>query len=370
MDPFSLTTGIVALLGTCNAACRTFAKLRRLKDAPLVIQTLNNEVSDLLLIMLDVSEYLEGMKVEEMATPEANAVAIELVSTSLDHAKNVVHNVKELLGSRIYKIAEKEELKINRVNFFREYTNLLHLQGTLREARLKIASLFSELGLRKISRVEVLLNNIRSEELSLIIQNQVKIDEQLDRIEDLQLSMTSSFHARSSNARVPSSPETNNAQRLTIPLLSPSLEKPSSLVMPVSRFHSKARRLRCTCSCQTSASTFLQSVFGFLFLGYAATLKEGMCQAGCQYHTNIEATIVFIFPLWFVRRALSFQAGFNGEGSIKCSLKVAQVIPSGHPIFDMIDSGNVVGIKKLLTSRQVSINAQTTYGATLLHVSQ
>ena len=369
MDPFSLTTGIVALLGTCNAARRTFAKLRRLKDAPVVIQALNNEVSDLCLIMLDLSEHLEGMRAEEVTTAEVNAAVIELFSTSLDHAKSMVHDIKELLEGRIYKTGGKEELKLNRTNFFREYSNLLRYQEALREARLEIAALFSELGLRKISQVEVLLSSIRSEELPSIIQSQFKIEERLDRIEDLQLSMSNSLHVSSSNARLPRTSTIDGPERLSIPLPSLSASESSSLVIPVSRLQTNARLARCNCRCQTNASTSLHSVFGTLFLGYAAILREGVCQSGCPYHTKLEATIVFVFPLWFVRQALSFQIGFQGQGSIKCSLKVEQVIPVDHPVYDMIDLGDIAGIKRLLISRQVSINAQSPHGPTLLHVS-
>ena len=258
MDPFSLTTGIVALLGTCNAARRTFAKLRRLKDASVVIQALNNEVSDLCLIMLDVSEHLESMRTEEITTPEDKVVVVKLFSTSLDHAKSMVHDVKELLEGRIYKTGGKEDLKLDRMKFFREYSNLLQLQEALREARLKIAALFSELGLKKISKVEVLLSNIRSEELPLIIQSQMKIEEKLDRIEDLQWSMSNSLDVSSSDARLFPTSTIDGPERLAIPLPSPSALGSSSLVIPVSRLQTNARLPRCSCRCQTSASTSLR----------------------------------------------------------------------------------------------------------------
>lgn len=59
MDPFSITTGVLTLLGACTAASRAFKKIRDLGQAPALIQALNNEISDLQLAMLNLNDYLQ-----------------------------------------------------------------------------------------------------------------------------------------------------------------------------------------------------------------------------------------------------------------------------------------------------------------------
>ena len=83
MDPFSLTTGITTTLGACTAAESTFAKLRRLKNVPVLIQALNNEVSDHDLIMLDASECLEPMKRKAGQSDRVDKALIDLCLSTL-----------------------------------------------------------------------------------------------------------------------------------------------------------------------------------------------------------------------------------------------------------------------------------------------
>ena len=60
----------------------------------------------------------------------------------------------------------------------------------------------------------------------------------------------------------------------------------------------------------------------------------------------------------------------SAGGTIKCSLTIQQTLPFDHMIWDMIEFEDTIGIKSLLTSRQVSVNAQDNGSvcAPLLHV--
>ena len=56
MDPLTLTTGIVTLVQACASLSKTVAKIVRLKDAAGLVQAVNNEISDLHLVSMQVQE--------------------------------------------------------------------------------------------------------------------------------------------------------------------------------------------------------------------------------------------------------------------------------------------------------------------------
>ena len=69
MDPLSIATAVLALLGASAATLRTFRKIRDLKKAPELIQSLNNEISDLHLTTLNVNDYIARARANRNALP-------------------------------------------------------------------------------------------------------------------------------------------------------------------------------------------------------------------------------------------------------------------------------------------------------------
>lgn len=85
MDPLSLATGVLTLLTACHAASRIFVNIRML-DAPGLIQSLNNEITDLSLILLDIQDYLGGTGSQEPAAPQISNALFKLCLSTLEHA--------------------------------------------------------------------------------------------------------------------------------------------------------------------------------------------------------------------------------------------------------------------------------------------
>ncbi|KAL9616219.1 MAG: hypothetical protein Q9160_008892 [Pyrenula sp. 1 TL-2023] len=349
MDPLTLTTGILALLKASASLSGTLAKLRRLKDAPDLVQALNNEISDLRLILIHISDHHEDARNERLSLTNNKNPISDLCSSTLNQTRGKVQEVEALIKTKLLKSPGCSDSKINRIAFLRERDHLLQLQADLRIGRQRIANLFGQLGIKNISRIEVLLNDIRSNDLSMLLQSQVRIEDAIDRIEEKQLTPFNSARCPLQPARLPGSD--NAGSRIVEVSISPVT--------------ANIPRVECTCR-RRSASIKLHNLFGSLFLGYVATFSASKYKNSCSHYGSLEMRLVYVFPQWFLKYAFAMQGAFNGRGTIMYSLSVAQIISDDHIVWDLIDLGNLNGVKRLLNDGQLSIRAQNTCNQSLV----
>lgn len=130
-------------------------------------------------------------------------------------------------------------------------------------------------------------------------------------------------------------------------------------------------RTRCTCAWQ-STSIRMPMFLGTLFIGYAAARRTGWCQGWCSSHKETKYWLQYLFPTWFLRYALQFEAKVSNDNStIRCCLTVTQIIPTDHVVYDLLELEDVDAIRNLLVSGQLCINAQDNiYNVPLLNVRQ
>ena len=353
MDPFSLATGVLTLLGACTTASATISKFRRLKEAPGLIQALSNEISDLRLVLLDVSDHFRSTQSAGLVIPDIDRTICELSSSVLDQARVKVQEVEAVIQYEVTKPGRGADLKVDKTAFLRNYSRLLLLQADLRDTRQKMTSLFNHMGVRNFSRIEVLLNEIQANDIPELLQGQRRIESALNRLVDLQ------------------SPVSTVGNEAFQPVITTRREGSdlSSISVSVSRLRPPGKQRMCTCS-RRSASGRVGTLFGTLFVGYMATPIACQCDQGGHRFNEMELTLTYIFPSWFLRYAMSIQAKINTGGTIQCSLTIKQTIPFDHVIWDMIEVEDIPGMKRLLTSGQISIKAESSGSITvpLLHV--
>lgn len=351
MDPFTITTGVVTLIGACATTSRTLARIRKLREAPALIQAVNNEIADLRLILVDISDHFGSLERRAVGYPGAERAVFELCATTIERTRDLVQDVDALIRDRLLKPGSETDLKINRTAFWRERENLVQIQTDLQVARQRIAHLFGRLGVQSLSRVEVQLNDIYSNHLPILNQSQARIERTLDRIIDRQLSASNTIQAVR---------QTSSAHNL-------KTSQASSVQVSVSRLPSPPWQAKCTCRRQ-STSIRIRTFLGSLFFGYAAVPMVGNGPQQCSFHKGKELRLIYVFPMWFIRYAFALQTQLSSGGSITCTLSFRQIIPHDHTVYDAIGSGDLQGIKELLTSRQVSIEAHNWRGIGLLHV--
>ena len=103
MDPLSITTAILALLGACTTASKALAKIKNLKDAPELIQAINNEMSDLRLILLDAMDFFEHARDSRSARFDITESTFNMCSAIFSHAREKILEVDTILQYQVLK---------------------------------------------------------------------------------------------------------------------------------------------------------------------------------------------------------------------------------------------------------------------------
>lgn len=104
MDPLSISAAIVALIGAANQVAIGLNKLASLKGASAAILQLNNEVSDLRLILQETEHLLLRHRQAagpDLATCAATSVDEPLLLLSIDQARNNLMDVESLIQNRL-----------------------------------------------------------------------------------------------------------------------------------------------------------------------------------------------------------------------------------------------------------------------------
>ena len=352
MDPLSLTTGVLALLGASATGLRTFRRIRRLREAPELIQALNNELSDVHLAVMHANDYLERMRVTECNWANIDDKLHQSSLQVLDETKLKVQELQLLIHYRILKPGAESLLEVNRIAFFREEKRLIRLQEELRNARSRITSLFGYLGMREASRVEVLIKDVQSDMLrsfSIISERQERLESTLQQ----------ALEPRSSLRAQPWTPHQAGAQ----PTTSSTSEAIQISVIP--RWPSS--ELRCLCS-RRRISGYLQTCIGNLFFGYAAAPESSHHERHCLCRSNSELTLVYCFPTWFLNCALFMHARYSRVANLTFSISFAKYLPHDHVIWDALSYGDVEKLRTHLCSGEVALEAQAFDGGGLLYV--
>ena len=104
MDPLSISAAIVALIGAANHVAIDLNKLSSLKGASAAILQLNNEVSDLRLILQETEPLLLRHKQAAspgLATKATASVDEPLLLISIERARNNLTDVESLIQNRL-----------------------------------------------------------------------------------------------------------------------------------------------------------------------------------------------------------------------------------------------------------------------------
>ena len=349
MDPFSLTTGILTLISACATVANTFGKIKRLSEAPEVIQAINNEISDLQLFLVDMKVHMERVQSKSSTLPNVDEAVLRLCASILGRTRDKILEVDSLIQYRLLKGDDETGTRVHRGAFVRYRDKIIRFQAELRESRQRVADVARILEIRQISRLEGVLDDIRSQDLSILVQGQERIERQLNRL----------ISRRRAVSKVPHDFFQERARTSSIEF--------SSIRMSVSRFRPAEETTRCTCFRQENY-VHIQSFLGTLFLGYEAASKLIPTRQSCPHRHQIGVHVAYYFPLWFLKYAIWLQVQFGMTGLNQLSLSFIQILPPEHIALDMIKFGDIDGIKQLLKSGQLSIKAQLPNGANLLHV--
>lgn len=127
MDPLSITAGIIAVLGAGGKVAGGLSKIRGLRRAPDALLQLNNEVTDLQLLVQAIDELYRQNN-------ETTAIQQEVVCSTLERAKHTVLELEKLIA---YTLTKETGVgtEVDRVNWFRYHDRVKEMRDSLRCVR-------------------------------------------------------------------------------------------------------------------------------------------------------------------------------------------------------------------------------------------
>ena len=130
MDPISLTASIIAILGAGGTIANGFAKIRKLKNAPNVLMQLNNEVTDIHLVICSVDEIAR----QWTHHPSTSDRQREAVCVTLRRAKDSVLELESLIAYVLTKETDRGT-RISRQAWARNLDRMKDTKERIRAAR-------------------------------------------------------------------------------------------------------------------------------------------------------------------------------------------------------------------------------------------
>ena len=131
-DPFSIVANCAALIGLCKGVCVGFEKLRDFYDASSALCAVNNEVSDLSLVVQDVKAIFQPTLHSSTISQESTSSIIEV----LRRATSTLLELDILINYRLLRPPDNAgKVKVNRSAWVREKGGVQRLLERLRAAR-------------------------------------------------------------------------------------------------------------------------------------------------------------------------------------------------------------------------------------------
>lgn len=141
-DPLSVTASIVTLVSACTAiGKRTVSFIGALRDAPLELVMLSNEVNDLNAILNEISHASSANADEQITSSSIHQTALAqniAISTQIRYAKEQIVELYAFIRSLRKCLPENGPVEIDRIGWGRKKKTGLRLQQKLAETKNKL----------------------------------------------------------------------------------------------------------------------------------------------------------------------------------------------------------------------------------------
>ena len=140
MDPLSLTASIIAVVGVGGEVVKAVRKFASLKGAPDLILALNNEISDLYLVILAVRDIFVWQRASTLPST-TNVTTDNTVLSTLVQANEKVLELRALYQRLTTQTTRLSDINtLNKASWLREQKNVKKMQEDLRTVRLKLSA--------------------------------------------------------------------------------------------------------------------------------------------------------------------------------------------------------------------------------------
>ena len=268
MDPLSSLTSVVTLVEIVRKLSELLTKAVNVKNAPDVLLALNNEISDLHLVIDDVNDLLLASTFN---------IPPKSLGSALERVKSTLLQLEKFVAHELTTFDSAGSARIDKSTFFRKEHRLQQLKDDLRADR----AVFS-------------FRSIQNE--CQLRQTHCSIEMLHDRVENLRMDQESRSAARSHASELVVSRkadyEYNSDPHTTIQVFRAACDA------------------GCLCTChfynRIRSPAFLNSILGTLFIGYRAqALVRQVCSdVACRARAN-GTVCTYTFPSWLLKCAIS-----------------------------------------------------------------
>ena len=337
MDPASILAFLTFASTTSDLILKT---TKTIHQAPVEILSLNNELNDLQLVLIELQSFQKISKdsLDLAGSIEHFDIAFE---KCFDRIRQLFEQISEVTASVFAQ--HNGRYTFERLTWMRRKSSLLKLKGELTAVRQTLRDLIEARTASRVTRIEVALNQISATAPSNVAVATI-YPEASSKVEPCgtatPVNIRSSLH------------ECKNSLR--------SFPPSSTVAFETSR---KAQcDIRCPCPCHVRFtcmdSSLLGSLFGSLFVGYIGIpALNSTCRLGACYSSSVRAyRILYTFPVWFLERTLEIAFGSNYFGEPEFNIRVHNRIEYTleGSLFQLARKGDVDAMQKKLTHRQAS----------------
>lgn len=136
MDPLTITTGVLTLIGACNALASTIKKLHHLREAPQELEALEKEISAL-------HSCADGLSHLVQANGQTRKEAIGRISIGVcvGDARQKIEQIQQFLDRSLLDLSSRD--KIRKSAWLRWQSEFNRLRQELRDVRSEIGTCIS-----------------------------------------------------------------------------------------------------------------------------------------------------------------------------------------------------------------------------------
>lgn len=145
MDPLSITTSVLTLLAAANQVAKGLDKLASIKGAPAAVLALNNEVSDLRLVLCEAEPLLQK-HVHTAVSPLTGDRTLQL---SIDRAKERLTDLESVVGNRLMRRMGTKD----RLGWLYEQDKVQKALSDVRTAKANVTTMLGVVTTSVISRI-------------------------------------------------------------------------------------------------------------------------------------------------------------------------------------------------------------------------
>ncbi len=136
MDPLTITTGVLTLIGACNALASTIQKLHHLREAPKELESLEKEISALHSCADGISHLVQAH-----GPSRKRAIGQISIGVCVGDARQKIEQIQHVLDRSLLDLSSSN--KIRKSAWLRWQSEFNRLRQELRDVRSEIGTCIS-----------------------------------------------------------------------------------------------------------------------------------------------------------------------------------------------------------------------------------